>query len=432
MLFLLFLLLIKIAVAVSYKRTYHSNVAIAYQLNILPGHLLKSIPYSTRYYWRQKDLSLLFGYEWSTKVHEDVEALKKIYIRKRFFRVVKALLAVILTYQEIIEQVRNRRMVLLLSKKVIVDAVYKAKDVLGLKRALSLFAVSRQQFYRWKHSVPCRRSALNLCLTQYPGQLRPFEIKAVVRYCRDRRFLHWPLSSVYWKMLRDKTAFMSLSTFYKYVRLMGLKKLRPKVKKKRSKIGIRATKPFDVLHMDVTVFKTLDGLKAYIYIIQDNFSRSILGWRVALSCNAQIACDNLREVCLQHGLFNRSLQLITDDGSENNGAVNDFLLQQDVCIKKLVAQKDILFSNSMVEAVNKKIKYEFLKRVQLEDFNALEQFLSKVVPEYNNRPHGVLYGCSPAKVLAGRLPDSVRFRKEIMAAKARRYRENGSGNCEGC
>ncbi|EMK09755.1 integrase core domain protein [Leptospira sp. serovar Kenya str. Sh9] len=149
-------------------------------------------------------------------------------------------------------------------------------------------------------------------------------------------------------MLNDSQAFMNLSTFYKYARA-----LRPDFKrfrKPKQRIGIRASSPLTLLHMDTTILRVQDGSKAYIHFIMDNFSRTILGWKASLEWNAKNTVSNLKEVCEKFNLFHKPIRLLCDDGSENQGAVNGFLDQPNLFIKKLIAQVDISYSNSMIEA----------------------------------------------------------------------------------
>ncbi|PJZ71468.1 hypothetical protein CH373_02965 [Leptospira perolatii] len=113
---------------------------------------------------------------------------------------------------------------------------------------------------------------------------------------------------------------------------------------------------------------------------------------------------NLKEVCRKFNLFNKQLILLCDNGSENEGAVNGFLAQPDVSIRKMIAQADITFSNSMIEAINKKMKYEFLFPSKPFSFNDVNKILQQAVPEFNSRPNGVLYGYSPLEVLNGARP----------------------------
>jgi len=48
------------------------------------------------------------------------------------------------------------------------------------------------------------------------------------------------------------------------------------------KQGVRATKPNEYWHIDVTIIKLLDGTKVYLHAVIDNLSRRILAWKVAL------------------------------------------------------------------------------------------------------------------------------------------------------
>ena len=70
--------------------------------------------------------------------------------------------------------------------------------------------------------------------------------------------------------------------------------------------------------------------------------------------------ENLKEVCYKYDLLKSNAQLIVDDGSENNGSINEFLTLPHVQLKKQIAQIDIRQSNSMIEAVNKRLKYDYL------------------------------------------------------------------------
>ena len=86
----------------------------------------------------------------------------------------------------------------------------------------------------------------------------------------------------------------------------------------------------------------------------------ILGWRIALEYKSSMMMENLRTVYSRYYLEQEDPQtvLLVDDGIENKGYVCDSIESEEIKIKLLVAQKDILFSNSMIEAVNKRMKYD--------------------------------------------------------------------------
>ena len=89
-------------------------------------------------------------------------------------------------------------------------------------------------------------------------------------------------------------------------------------------------------------------------------------------------------------------------------------------------------SNSMVEAVNKQMKYGFLFRHQLLDFEDTQRFLETAVVEYNNRPHSALYGFTPQKVFNGAKPNKYFFKPQMEQAKILRKIENKALACDSC
>ncbi len=86
----------------------------------------------------------------------------------------------------------------------------------------------------------------------------------------------------------------------------------------------------------------------------------------------------------------------------------------------------------MIEAVNKKMKYEFLFPKKLFSFQDVIQTLELAVPEYNARPSGVLFGYSPKEVLNRAVPDPLRFSDSIKQAASKRPSVNKQDLCGSC
>jgi putative transposase len=187
-----------------------------------------------------------------------------------------------------------------------------------------------------------------------------------------------------------------------------------------------------IIHADVTVFQTADNKKNYIHLIQDNFSRTILQWAVRTSCKAQTTfeiLENVHEKYL-HPSGIQNCQLISDDGSENYGPVKAFVENsQYPVIQHLVAQRDIEFSNSMIEAANKQLKYRFLYHHHIADYDALVKHVELSLNDYNNRPHHVLHGLTPLEVLQGKIPSPHTYAEQTQQSKANRLIENKKIKC---
>jgi putative transposase len=123
-------------------------------------------------------------------------------------------------------------------------------------------------------------------------------------------------------------------------------------------------------------------------------------------------------------------QLISDDGSENHGPVKSFIEDsQSPSIQHLVAQRDIEFSNSMIEAANKQLKYRFLYHHHIPDHDTLVKYIEQAVNDYNNRPHHVLHGLTPSEVLQGQIPNPHAYATTIQQSKATRLIDNKKIRC---
>jgi putative transposase len=122
--------------------------------------------------------------------------------------------------------------------------------------------------------------------------------------------------------------------------------------------------------------------------------------------------------------------LLTDDGSENYGEVNQLIsASNNPKINHVIAQADIHFSNSMIEAANKQLKYRFLYHQKINDYSILNEYVNKAILDFNNRPYAVLNGLTPIEVLQGK-----RYNKEIQnnllsIAKQKRIHENQKMKC---
>jgi transposase InsO family protein len=228
-------------------------------------------------------------------------------------------------------------------------------------------------------------------------------------------------------MMVDKAAAMAITTFRKYARLLHFNKA--PIYKDKIFTSLKASAPFQILQMDVTIFRPIDRSRVYLYILMDNFSRKILGYKCSLSFSPSISLDVLNRVSSQYHLhLLNDIAIVTDDGVEYKSYFDDYIASS-ANITHFIAQKDIVESNSMIEAVNKRIKYDFLFTKPLPGFEAVCDFLQAAIPAYNSKPLFALSGYTPDEVLNGAIPDTKRFAASIAAACSTRQNENASFAC---
>lgn len=413
------------------KYSYHPYFLLAFHLNILPDHQLQRILKSTRHDWKQKNTKMMFGYEWYLQHQSSFTVLQQVFTNKKLLQINKALLRVIALSRFIKKyQVRIKDNIGHVSKVVLSNISRLNKD-LPLASILKSLQLSYPAYLKLKRSG-CKQSLLNLCRVKHPAQLLSKEVAIIKTYCVDPRWLHWPLASVYHQLIRDNAAAFTISTFYKYASLLKLQRMKAGNRRKNHRTGIRAAAPLQILHADATIFRTLDNAKNYIYLVQDNYSKAILAHQVAQDCKAHYVFGLLTSIKQQYlqpaGI--ESCQLITDDGPENHGVVKTITdSKEPPLIEHFIAQLDIEYSNSMIEALHKQLKYRFLYHQSIADHKALLRFIVQAIEDYNNRPHAALNGLTPLEVLNGKRYDKENYRFQILAARTNRLTENKRTAC---
>ncbi|MPM30265.1 hypothetical protein SDC9_76813 [bioreactor metagenome] len=413
------------------KHTYHTNLAIAFNLGILPKEICCTVPASTRHNWKTRGYNHLFGLDYALDIQESTDVLRTIAQNKRLLRIARALVIIAGMYRRLLLQASDRKQILLAHKNEILNTIEQLVPLTGLKRALTPFDLSPQLYHYWKRSVSCVHAPIFRCRKIFYNQLTPKEVYLIRDYLLHSDFLRWPLASVYYRMIRDRAAFMSRSTFYLYARMLGLSGLHRFRKPKKRKKGIRALRPFEILHVDVTEVRLNDVQKLYISFIIDNFSRSILGWKAGFNKSASLTLNNLREVIERYNL--KDFTLLSDDGSENKGLVADFIAGYKYRINPVIAQIDTSFSNSVVEAVFKIFKSNYWPRDFAGQVNKALEIISEMVHDYNDiRPHGSLTGLTPIEALMNENTDSIVPTDQIRIAATARITENLNSNCTNC
>ena len=204
----------------------------------------------------------------------------------------------------------------------------------------------------------------------------------------------------------------------------------PNHRRKNHKIGLRASAPLETLHMDISIFKTINNTKVYLYVICDNFSRCILCYKVATKFDVGLVLENIKEV-KQNYKLPKNTQLIVDNGVENNTHVlNDFIETAD--IDKQIAQLHITESNSMVESIFRQLKYYHIYPRSFETATDFINQIDGIIEEHCNRPLNVLHGLTPLEVLYGKIPDKHLFRNEIIQSRLLRLEVNRKMGCGVC
>jgi transposase InsO family protein len=197
---------------------------------------------------------------------------------------------------------------------------------------------------------------------------------------------------------------LSPSRYHGWCRLVrspGWRRPRVRVYPAKPKVGIRAKAPGELLHLDVTIIRLLDGTRAYLHGVIDNYSRRILSWSLEERLGSGGTCRILREAVVELNDCPDHAIVVADSGSENvNGAVDELLDGEEWT--RVLAQVEITFSNSMIEAFWRSLKHSWLYLHSLDSFAALRRLIEFYVEAHNEAmPHSAFHGQTPNEVFFG-------------------------------
>ena len=281
---------------------------------------------------------------------------------------------------------------------------------------------NRQKIFHLKVAGKCTRSTSKYCLKLCPTQLSLTEQLLIKNYLSDNKYDNLPVNHI-WAEAQRNGLYVSKNTFYKYVRQIQGKKQAKEIKDDK-KIMIRATRAFEILHMDSTTFRCLNGERVYVHFVMDNFSRMVLGAVPSYSSKSIVVANNLVAVISKFGLHDNPFELYCDDGPENHGYVSELLKKKTIKIRKIVANYRTDTSNNMIEAWNKKFKRIILKKFKAKTFENLEEQLPEMMDYFNNLYLPVLGTLTPNEVITGVSYEDIGTKDKMAEAKMLRLSEN--------
>jgi putative transposase len=416
------------------KKIYHPILIIGYKTGILPQSICQAIPRSTRNNWQHKDLGKTYGHGWYTANQLELEVMKEIYQSKTLMQINIALLRLFAIIRFMKRHAFASKQGLQNVPATLYNNIKKSAAVLGTGRVLKFLQLSHTQLQRFKNKTRCIQSPFNLCPIKHPAQLLSSEVTAIKQVCTDEQYKYWPLSSVYYAALRTGKIVCHISTFYKYVTALGLRRIMPGKRRLNHHTGIRAEKPLQIIHADITLYRMADNVKVFIYAVVDNCSRLPLALIAYAEKKAEYMFDTLTGVyeCYLKNSGYEDCILMTDGGSENMGKVKELVTTaQQPAIQHLIAQVDVDFSNSMAEHTIKELKYQWLYHHTVNNIDQLNKLLAQHSEKDSHRPRAVLKGLTPAEIMDGQLPASQNYAPQLQKATQTRLIENKKTKCCG-
>jgi len=284
-------------------------------------------------------------------------------------------------------------------KVSLLRAIERSCAVLPLRVALRLLRLSSSRFHSWKREDECGLDDMPSCPRSSPQQLTKVEVEAVKEMVTSDEYRHVPTGTLALLAQRLGKVFAFATTWYKLVRRYKWRRPRLRVHPSKPKVGMRSSAPNEIWHVDTTLIRLLDGTRAYVHAVIDNFSRRILAWNVCSTFEPSITAELLLHAASE--LADEKPTLLVDGGVENYNSAVDKLVDSGM-LRRLLAQTDISFSNSLIESWWRALKHQWLFLNTLDTVSRLEKLVSFYVGEHNTRlPHSAFCGQTPDEMYFG-------------------------------
>jgi putative transposase len=317
-------------------------------------------------------------------------------------------------------------------KSGLLATIDRAITRLPLVSVLRVIGLSASRYHSWKRSEKvCELDDRGSCPQTFPGQLTPTEVMAMKSMVVGEEYRHVPMRGLALLAQRAGSVFASVSTWAKQVRARGWRRPRLRLYPAKPKVGVRASKPNEIWHIDLTVLRLLDGTRAYVHAIIDNFSRRILAWTMDIKVDPTSTCKILHEA--GEKLLGMTPTVYADSGVENVNGLVDELHNRGV-IQRVLAQVEVAYSNSMIEAFWRSMKHQWLYLNQLDGFEKVRGLVAFYVGQHNTViPHAAFDGQTPDEIYFGTgaaIPDELAERRK--RARKERLAFNRGSRCGQC
>ncbi len=380
-----------------------------------------NIPKSTIRTWIKKPLSNIVTHPSLDKPDKELIAENSI-LRKKLIENTTLSNIAIFTFRLFGFQIQFRKLKDLESKKTLISKIKESTQTIPLKDILETLSLSPQRFKFWsKESTDCKLEE-KTCQKLRPTKISSDEVHSIVSIASDKKYSHFSLTSLFLYSKRQGWINLSISSWFRIIKTNDVQRGLKRKYKLKNRQGIRALKPNQIWHLDLSIIKTITGQRIYIQAIIDNFSRIILAHHVSTRYGGKSTTGLIKQAF--ENSQNANPQIITDGGSENdNHQVHEYL--QTIKAKLTIAGIDIDYSNSMIESFFHRLKNRYLYSLNLKDLKAVKKYVDFFVEEQNNRiPMLGLGGLTPFEAFNGEDPSEVNIKVDIQKMREQRIAQN--------
>jgi len=316
-------------------------------------------------------------------------------------------------------------------KSKLIKRIHHAAEAIPLGRVLNVIGLSSSRFYAWKSNEACELADNSSCPKSFPTQISAAELDNMRSMITSTDYRHLSTGALARVARKAGKVFAAPVTWYRLVCRHQWRRPRVRVYPPKPKVGIRACKPNEIWHVDTSLLRLLDGSRVYMHAVIDNFSRRILAWTVRATFDTGVTAALIREAA--KGLSDAKPSAVMDSGVENINASMNELIESGI-IKRVLAQVDVTYSNSMIESWWRALKHQWLYLHSLDTIETARKLVSFYVSEHNTHiPHYAFKGQTPDEMYfstGADVPEQLRL--ATLNARKLRREANLQISCSRC
>ena len=296
---------------------------------------------------------------------------------------------------------------------------------------LRVIGLSHARYHDWIRNDRCGLDDRPSCPRSSPQQLTPTEVNTIRDMVTSDEYRHVSTGVLARLAQRLGKVFASPTTWYRLVRDHEWRRPRQRVHPAKPKVGIRASRPNEIWHVDTTLIRLLDGSRAYLHAVVDNFSRRILAWNVAGTFHPGVTAQLLLDA--SKSMTSGKPMVLVDGGVENFNSAVDKLVESGL-LKRVLAQTEITFSNSLIESWWRVLKHQWLYLNTLDTVTTVRKLVAFYIDQHNTHlPHSAFRGQTPDEMYFGTgsaIPKQLEASR--IAARQSRMEANRAQTCRTC
>lgn len=301
----------------------------------------------------------------------------------------------------------------------------------GLEKACETIDFSIRTVQRWKKQE-IGEDGRKGSLTTPGNKFSPEEREEVVTVMNLATYRDLPPSQIVPRLADQEIYLGSESTFYRILReekqLAHRERSRPATRKRpREHI---ATGPNQVYSWDITyLMSPVRGQYFYLYLVEDIWSRKVVGAAVHDRESSELASELIEEVCILQEIDPRGVVLHSDNGSPMRGATMLATLQR-LGVAPSFSRPSVSNDNPFVESFFRTLKFcPGYPSGSFESLQAAREWVAVFVRWYNTEHlHSGINFVTPNQRHEGREDAIFARRRQVYATARQAHPERWSGS----